>query len=55
MKNPAFRPVHKRKQRTTNAAPDTHMEFCKRCYARNLAAFCPRTKAGFINTKACAL
>lgn len=42
MKNPKFRPVHKRREITTNAAPDTHTEFCKRCFARNGDKYCPK-------------
>lgn len=35
MKNPKFRPVHKKREITTNCARDTHKEFCKRCLAYN--------------------
>ena len=55
MKNPAFRPIHKLKQPTTNAAPGTHKEFCNRCFARNSFDCCPRTKSGRVDIKACTL
>ena len=35
MKHPNFRPNHKRREQTTNAAPDTHQKFCERCFAYN--------------------
>ena len=35
MKNPKFRPAHKQKEQTLNAAPDTHKKFCERCWAYN--------------------
>ena len=42
MKNPKFRPVHKRREISTNAAPDDHEKFCKRCFARNGYKYCPK-------------
>lgn len=42
MKSPKFRPVHKRREITTNAERDNHQEFCKRCFARNGTKYCPK-------------
>lgn len=42
MKNPKIRPVHKRREITTNAAPDTHKVFCERCFKRNGLKYCPK-------------
>lgn len=42
MKNPKFRPVHKKRERTTNYPPDKHSVFCERCFARNGFEYCPK-------------
>ena len=55
MKQPAFRPVHKKKEPTTNYVADTHMEFCVRCSKRNGRRFCPRSKNGGISMRECSL
>lgn len=46
MKNPKFRPVHKKREITTNSAPDTHKKFCERCIARNGNKYCPEHGKG---------
>lgn len=55
MKSPTIRPVHKKKEPTTNYAGDTHKEFCKRCFARNGVMFCPRDKHGWVDIRECSL
>lgn len=46
MKNPTFRPNHKRKEQTLNCKPDNHARFCKRCVSYNNG--CPNTGYKYI-------
>lgn len=39
MKSNVFRPNHNKREPTTNAAPDPHAKFCRRCFQQN--GYCP--------------